>query len=287
MDERIYERRYRRFTTLFVVLLFVFFLIVANLFKLSIVAHNYYAILASTNKTREVLVQPPRGVFFDRDNIPLVINEESKRYGYVRNYLFPEEYAHALGYVGLPGDDNLNDYTCGKSPLSDHYMGKIGLEKYFECRLRGTPGKILYEINARGQKKNALARNNPQQGENTTLSLSTKLQKIARSQFGERKGAVIASNPENGEVYLFYSSPSYNPNIFFDKNVGEKYGILVQNENQPLLNRLTQALYPPGSVIKPFIALAALAEDVITPQTTYEDTGIFKFGGIEFGNWYF
>lgn len=287
MDERIYERRFRRFIILLGVLIFVFCLIIAALFKVSVIAHNYYTTLANTNKTKEVLIQPPRGVFFDRDNTPLVINEENKRYGYIRKYLFPEEYAHVLGYVGLPGNDSLNDHTCGKPPLSEQYMGKTGLEKYFECRVRGIPGKILYEIDARGQKKSSLARNNSQQGENITLSLSTKLQKIARSQFGEKKGAVIASNPENGEIYLFYSSPSFDSNIFFGDKTGEEYNSLVQNKDKPLLNRLTQALYPPGSVIKPFIALAALADGIITSQTTYEDTGIFKFGGIEFGNWYF
>lgn len=287
MDERMYERRFRRFAVLFGFLLLVFLSIAFQLFKVSILTHYYYSTIASANKTKEELVQPPRGVFFDREGNVLVTNKEHKKFGYIRNYLYSEEFAHALGFVGLPEVADLNDYQCGAPPNSNQLVGKHGLEQFFECRIRGIPGKSLYEIDARGQKKRVLARNNPQQGQNITLSLSARLQKTARTLFSGKRGAVIASNPENGEIFLFYSSPSYDTNLFFNTNAPHEYAKILIDEDQPLLNRLSHGLYPPGSVIKPFIALAALEEGIITPQTTYEDTGVFKFGGLEFGNWYF
>jgi len=264
-------------------LILVVFLL--TLFSKSILGHKYYLHLSEKNRTKEIKLIAPRGVFFDRDQVALVSNRQSAKYGFTRNYLYPEATAHLLGYLSLPDDVNLQDYSCGAPPLSNQFMGKIGLEKYFECQLRGRPGKSIVEVNALGERTRELARQEAQQGQNISLSISLALQKKAAAAFAKRRGAAIATNPQTGEVFLYYSSPSFDPNrLVKDRGL---YTQLTQQEDKPLFDRLSSGLYPPGSVIKPLIALGALEEGAIDKTTVYEDNGIFKLGGLEFGNWYY
>jgi len=271
------------FPYLILCLILVIFLL--SLFSKSILGHKYYLHLSERNRTRETKILAPRGVFFDRDQVALVSNQVSEKYGYTRNYLYPEATAHLLGYLSLPDGVNLQDYSCGAPPLSNQFMGKIGLEKYFECQLRGKPGKSIAEVNALGERTRELARQEPQQGQNISLSISLSLQRKANTVFAGRRGAAIATDPQTGEVLLFYSSPSFDLN----RLVKQKglYAELSKREDKPLFNRLSSGLYPPGSVIKPLLALGALEEGAITESTIYEDNGIYKLGGLEFGNWYY
>jgi penicillin-binding protein 2 len=264
-------------------LVFVFF--VFELFKKTIIANKYYKKLSEINRTKEEIILAPRGIFFDRTGKPLVVNITDKKYGLKREYLYPEETAHLLGYMSLPNEINLKDYGCGAPPLSNQFLGKVGLEKYFECLLRGENGKKLYEVNASGEKLRELALIEAKQGNNINLSISLELQQTAHKAFNGQRGAAIATDPTTGEVLLFYSSPSYNTNM-----IGSNHTIfnnLSNHPDKPFFNRLASATYPPGSVIKPFFALGALEEGVVNSKTTFEDTGIFKLGNVEFGNWYF
>ncbi|OGK74968.1 hypothetical protein A2575_03490 [Candidatus Roizmanbacteria bacterium RIFOXYD1_FULL_41_24] len=267
------------------VLLSVFLILLQSLFSKTILGHKYYHSLSETNRVKEEKIIAPRGVFLDRDGRLLVVNDKNELYGYSRRYLYPKATAHLLGYLSLPDEVNLQDYSCGAQPLTNQFIGKTGLEKYFECRLRGQLGKAIYETNALGEKTRELARQEPKEGENIKLTVSLKLQKTALKAFGSLKGAAIASNPKTGEILLFHSSPSYNNNQIVREN--GLYTQLSQDENKPLFNRLALGLYPPGSVVKPLIALGALENGVITPETQYTDNGIFKLGGVEFGNWYY
>lgn len=255
-----------------------------ELIEKTLFAHNYFQTLSQNNLLRKVDVIAPRGVFFDRDGEVLTLNKKDKIHGFVREYLYPKETAHLLGFLSLPNEVNLKDYGCGAPAFNYQYIGKAGLEKYFECRLRGKPGETIYESDARAVKKRQIAVNPAKQGENITLSLSIKLQKQAELAFKNLKGAAVATNPKTGEVLLFSSYPSFDSESFKKPNA---YQALVDDLNKPLYNRLTLGIYPPGSVIKPIIALASLEEKVITSFTTFEDTGVFKFGGVSFGNWYY
>ncbi len=264
-------------------LTFAFF--ITELFKKNILAYKYYQRLSEANRTQEEILPAPRGIFYDRYKEPLVINRKDKKYLLKRSYLYPELTAHLLGYMALPDEVNLKDYSCGAPPLSQQFVGKTGLEKYFECSLRGRYGKILYEVDAMGEKVRELVRGEAEQGRNVDLSISLALQRKAHEAFQGRPGGAIATDPKTGEVLLFYSSPSFDTN-----KLTEEQGLftrLLNDDYKPLFDRLSLGLYPPGSVVKPVIALAALEEGVIRPQTTFEDTGIFKFGGVEFGNWYY
>lgn len=273
--------------TLWTLILTGFFLFFTfELVKKTIFAHRYYKTLAESNKTAEHLVSAPRGVLYDRYGTLLVGNLKNGNKTLTRTYTSPEATAHLLGYMALPTSLDLKDYSCGAPIASSQKVGKTGLEKYFECRLRGKPGSIYYEVDARGKLQRELARNEPREGENVRLSISLPLQETAKNAFGKLRGAAIASVPKTGEVLLFYSSPTYNPDIFVQKD-RSAYQKVVSDPDQPLFNRLTSGVYPPGSTIKPFVALAALEEKMITPDFEVEDTGIFKLGNNEFGNWYY
>ena len=276
---------HQKLIPIYFIILLTFVILALSLISKSIFGHKYYSYLSDTNRTREIKTIAPRGVFFDRENIPLVSNVANKKYGYTRYYLYPMETAHLLGYMSLPDKVNLNDYSCGAPPLSNQFVGKSGLEKYYECLLRGTPGKSIVEINALGKVTRELARQEPKQGQNVHLTLSLVLQQKAAQLLKGKKGTVIATEPQTGRVLLFYSSPSFDNNAI----VKEKglYGLLSGDKNKPLFNRLTLGLYPPGSVIKPLIALGALEEGVINRETEYVDDGEFELGGLKFGNWYY
>jgi penicillin-binding protein 2 len=264
-------------------LFFVFFSF--ELFKKTIIANKYYRKLSETNRTKEEAILAPRGIFFDRNGKPLVVNVANKKHGLKREYLYPEETAHLLGFMSLPNKINLKDYGCGAPPLSNQYLGKTGLERYFECSLAGKNGKKLFEVDASGKKLRELALVEPKQGNNITLSVNLELQKAAYKAFGNKRGAMIATDPTTGEVLLFYSSPSFNTNLISSDSTA--FANFTNHPDKPFFNRLTSAIYPPGYVIKPFFALGALEEGIINSSTVFDDTGIFKLGNVEFGNWYY
>ncbi|MFA6005529.1 MAG: penicillin-binding transpeptidase domain-containing protein [Patescibacteria group bacterium] len=269
-----------------IVLIIVFVLIGYELIKKGFFAYPYFKILSESNKTVEKLIIAPRGVLYDRDGRLLVGNKTISTSAITRTYAYPKATSHLLGYLSLPNDTDLKDYSCGAPALTTQLVGKTGLEKYYECRLRGRTGSVLYEVDAQGKTRGELAQNEPQDGENITLSISLPLQRAAEKAFGKQRGAIIASNPKTGEILLFYSSPTYDPGIFVQKD-GSQYQSVANDPDRPLFNRLTSGTYPPGSTIKPFVAISALEESVITLDTEFEDTGIFKLGGSSFGNWYY
>lgn len=268
------------------VLLVTFLLFIFEFFKTSVLSHSYYLKLSEDNRVKEEVLLAPRGVFYDREGRLLATNQQDEKHGFLRRYLYPQATAHLLGYMGLPSTVNLQDYSCGSPPLPYQMVGTVALEKYYECVLRGKPGKVLYEVNASGEKVAELAKKEPQQGQNIQLSILLRLQEIADRAFQGKKGAAIATDPKTGEVLLFYSAPSFNSNVFLQKDTSA-YKNLVKDETEPLFNRLTLGRYPPGSVVKPIIALAALEEGVISKDSIYEDTGVLELGGVKFGNWYF
>lgn len=272
-------------TTLYGLLCLISVFFIFELVKKTLFGHIYYTELATNNKTKEQLLIAPRGVFFDREGVQLTINKKHSIYGYIRNYVNGAATAHVLGYLGLPGSVQLKDYSCGTPPITYQMVGVSGLERYFECRLRGRVGRALFETDAHGAQVSELARNSAQQGENIHLTLMASLAQAARAEFDNMKGAAIATIPRTGEVLLFYSSPSFDPHALLPESDG--YADILQNSNQPFFNRLALGTYPPGSVVKPLFALAALEKNVITPTTTFEDTGVFKLAGVEFGNWYY
>lgn len=260
-------------------------LLVVELLKKTVFSSNYYQRLSDNNAIRQVEISAPRGVFYDRNNELLTTNTESKRYTFLREYPYHELYAHVIGYVGLPSDKNLKDRMCPVKARSNELVGVYGLERMYECRLRGVPGVRYVMTNAQGQQQVELAVTKPKKGEDIHLTLDTKLQKAAAQALKGKQGAVLATNPTTGEVLVFYSSPAFDPQRII--HTPRAYGEYAADLLQPLFNRVVSGVYPPGSVVKPMYALGALEDGVIDENTIVEDTGVLEVGGTSFGNWYY
>jgi penicillin-binding protein 2 len=201
-----------------------------------------------------------------------------------REYIYGDLGSHLIGYLGKPTPVQLKDPAFKDVP-PDAFIGQWGIEKIFDKQLRGTPGKRVTEVNALGREIKLLQGNPPIKGEDITLSLDINLQKEAEKAFGERAGALVAINPENGEILSMMSKPSFDPNLF-TRGIGyDKWADLTQDKKKPMLNRALQSQYPPGSTFKIVTAIAGLEEGVITPETKVDCRGGISYGRWHFGCW--
>ncbi len=174
----------------------------------------------------------------------------------VRYYPHGKEFAHVLGYVGRINEREAKWLDKANYSATTH-IGKTGIENAYEPLLHGKVGYQQVEINAQGRIIRVLKREPPLPGHDLYLTLDTKLQMKAIEALGERRGAVVAIEPATGAVLAMVSYPSYDPNWFVDGISAEQYRELNDSPDQPLFNRALQGQYPPGSTIKPFLAMAA------------------------------
>ncbi len=195
-----------------------------------------------------------------------------------RYYPHGELFAHVIGYVGRINDKEL------KSIDKDAYagtnlIGKIGVEKYYEDLLHGLPGNESIEADAHGNVLRHLGRKDPIRGNDLFLSLDYGLQTVASEQLAGRRGAIVALDPNTGEILALVSSPSFNPNLFVTGISTKDYSQLRDNLDQPLYNRAVQGTYPPGSTIKPMFGLGGIHYGLIDWQTAIQDHGYFTLPG--------
>jgi penicillin-binding protein 2 len=197
---------------------------------------------------------------------------------FVRSYPHGALLAHALGYVGRLSEKDLKAFTAEQAQnySGTHYMGKIGVERYYEDVLHGKVGYQNVETNARGRVLRVLERNEATPGEDIRLYLDAKLQKVAQDAFGDNRGAAIAIDPKTGGVLALVSTPSFDPNLFVTGISGPVYTALRDSPDMPLYNRTLQGTYPPGSTMKPFYALAGLFYGAVTPSTRVFDPGFYQ-----------
>ncbi len=193
----------------------------------------------------------------------------------VRHYPMGARMAHALGSVRRiteADQQRLNpiDYS------GTNYIGKTGIEKYYEKRLLGKVGYRRVESNARGQIMKELDKKLPVPGIDLTLHVDSRLQDVAIDALAGRRGAVVAIEPSSGGILALVSNPAYDPNMFISGMDEQKFRELRDSTDAPLFNRALQGQYEPGSTLKPFVALAALENNVITADYTIEDPGWFK-----------
>lgn len=184
----------------------------------------------------------------------------------VRNYPDGELVAHAIGYVGALSTADLQRLDAAAYSGTSH-TGKTGVEHFNEDLLHGDVGFRQVVTNALGRQVPAETRGfadagpdseSPSPGEDLYLTLDLDLQRIAAEQLEGRRGAIVAVDPNNGEVLTLYSSPSFDPNAFATGMSPSEYNALQQNPDRPLVNRAVRGSYPPGSTIKPMLSLAAL-----------------------------
>jgi len=268
-----------------------FLIIFIRLFQLTVVKGSYFRQLADGNRIREVIIEPKRGRILDRKGFVLAENTEPnihqpiERINSKRTYFFPEIISHLIGYRKVADKNDLKNDNCLDKLLLGDKVGKKGVEKLFDCDLRGEHGKKLVEVDAQGQYLNTLSILAPVEGKQIQLAVDLDLQKKAYDLIKNKKAAVVALKPKTGEILVMVSSPSFNPQDFEDGSATvEKY---FQDGKKPLFNRAAEASYPAGSIFKTVIATGALEEKKITVNTQFEDTGTIKAGPLTFGNWYF
>ncbi|MCY4044585.1 MAG: penicillin-binding protein 2, partial [Cellvibrionales bacterium] len=183
--------------------------------------------------------------------------------------------AHMLGYVGRINDREQKKLNQTNYSGTNH-IGKIGVEKTYEDVLHGKVGFENVETNASGRVLRVLKRVNPEKGKDIQLHLDVDLQKVAAKALGDKRGAIVALDATNGGVLAAMSTPSYDPNEFVNGISFKDYDALKEDPDIPLFNRVLQAQYPPGSVIKPIMALAGLEKGIITPYSTIDDPGWYQ-----------
>ncbi|MCQ4327080.1 penicillin-binding protein 2 [Stutzerimonas stutzeri] len=204
----------------------------------------------------------------------------------VRHYPQGAHFAHSVGYVGRINEQELKQLD----PVNysgTHHIGKTGIEKFYEDQLHGQVGYEEVETNARGRVLRVLKRTDPIPGKDITLSLDLDLQQAAEQALGGRRGAIVALLPDSGEVVAMVSQPSFDPNLFVTGISFKDYGELRDSIDRPLYNRVLRGLYPPGSTIKPMMAVAGLDAGVITPSSRVFDPGFFQLPNVQhkYRNW--
>lgn len=186
-------------------------------------------------------------------------------------------FSHVIGHLGPISIEEQEDSEKFLYPLS-YWIGKTGVEEFYEEFLRGGIGYKTIEVDAHGKEFRELERIIPEKAKNLYLSLNKNLQSLAREELAGRKGAVVALDPNNGLIKALVSSPDFNPNILNKTETGNVISIL-NDEQSPLFNRAIAGIYPPASIIKPFIGLLGLKEGVIRWDSTIEDPGFFQIEG--------
>ncbi|OGT00729.1 MAG: penicillin-binding protein 2 [Gallionellales bacterium RIFCSPLOWO2_02_FULL_59_110] len=199
-----------------------------------------------------------------------------------RDYPYGEKTAHLIGYVGRINQTDvalLEENDLAANYRGSDYIGKTGLEQSYESELHGTTGVEQVEVDSGGRAVRMLSRTPPVSGNTLVLSIDAKLQEIAFQSFGNYRGALVAIDPNNGEVLAFVSKPGYDPSLFIDGIDTQSWDELNNSPDTPLNNRALRGQYPPGSTIKPFMALAGLHYNTRSPGHTIGDPGYFNLPG--------
>ena len=197
----------------------------------------------------------------------------------VRHYPYNDLAAHVIGYVGRINEEELKELPIAEYRGSTH-IGKLGIESSYENELHGKTGYAEIETNVQARLLNTLKEVNPDPGANLYLTLDIELQKTAYDALDTFNGAVVAIDIKTGGVLVFVSRPGFDPNPFVVGIASDAYQALQSSENQPLYNRALRGLYPPGSTIKPFIALAGLEYHAISPQQRLFCPGYYQIPGV-------
>ncbi|CAM3697065.1 penicillin-binding protein 2 [Pseudomonas wadenswilerensis] len=204
----------------------------------------------------------------------------------VRHYPQGAHFAHSVGYVGRINEKELK--TLDPVNYSGtHHIGKTGIERFYEPELHGQVGYEEVETNARGRVLRVLKRTDPIPGKDIVLSLDIKLQEAAEAALGGRRGAIVALDPNTGEVLAMVSQPSFDPNPFVTGISFKAYADLRDSIDRPLFNRVLRGLYPPGSTIKPAVAIAGLDSGVVTASSRVFDPGYYQLPNYDhkYRNW--
>lgn len=319
------EKSFWRTTFMFVVMIVFFFGLFLRLFHLQVSNGETNRKLADGNRIQIKVIHAPRGVIYDRNGKILAANSPGFRLydqknnkssfltreqaldmevkndpraanlevDTIRKYPRGEEIAHVIGYVGEISEDELKsaDYQGYRS---GDRVGKSGIESYYEKILRGVDGGEIIEVDAQGKRLRTLRTVAPKSGSNIYLTIDADLQQVAFQTLSEaiKKtesccGAVVAQDPNTGEVLSLASYPSFDNNVFSDNQKNDLIADILTNPNSPILNRGIAGTYPPASTFKIISSIAALESGKVSENFTIEDTGQIFLGPFKFTNWFF
>lgn len=278
-----------------VILTVLFGVVIFRLFQLTVVKGDYYRRLSDENRVREVVIEPKRGTILDRNGVVIAHSSDpdfKDRSDFIKTkriYSAADAIGHIVGYRAVADKTDIEQDDC-LNPLGlGDKTGKKGVEKAYDCELRGTRGKKMIELDAHGKEVKVLGLVPPKTGKDIHLALDMNLQRRAYDLLvasASARAAVIATRPTTGEVLAMASAPSYDPQAFED-NDQKKMETYLTSPTHPLFNRATEGTYPPGSIFKLIVAAGALEDKKITESTTILDTGFVKVGPAIYNNWYY
>jgi penicillin-binding protein 2 len=259
-----------------IIFLVVVFVFTGKLWALQIKDGEAFALRSENNRLRHTLVFAERGVVFDRRGTALVwndINPETSEFS-LRKYIEDPGFAHILGYVKYPSKDSSGFY------YSTEFTGIEGIEKNFDHVLAGTNGLKIIETDALGKVTSESVIEPPQAGQDIVLSIDTRVEKRMHEEIsnlahsaGFEGGAGIIIDITDGTILAMTSYPEYSPNVMSQGKDQKAISEFLANKQNPFLNRLTSGVYTPGSIVKPYVALGALSEGVISPTKQILSTG--------------
>lgn len=286
-------------------LIFFFVFLLLRLGYLTVIQGRSFRLQAEQNRVIKERIDAARGTIFDRDGEPLAVDvpycfyqgqekdwEECLKLKssqkeidqhFRRYYPLAETAAHITGHLG---EVSLAEVEEGRYQPGQ-MVGRSGVEEYYQPLLSGKEGYRLVEVNIKGEKIRDVGEVEPRGGSGLRLFVDSRLQKKAFGLLDNRPGAIIASNPKNGEILALASSPSFDPNLFTFRRDEEAITKLLSDPGQPFLNRAISARFPPGSIFKLIVGLAALEEGVIDGETRIEDVGVIQVGDYQYANWYY
>ncbi|MEK9689906.1 MAG: penicillin-binding protein 2 [Burkholderiaceae bacterium] len=206
---------------------------------------------------------------------------------FFRNYPLGATASHLVGYIGRINQreqDEIESWPDEERAnyRGTDYIGKLGIEQFYEKELHGETGIERIETSAGGRAVRILDSRPARPGRTIELTIDAKLQQMTEQLFGDRRGALVAIDPRNGEILAFVSAPTFDPNLFVEGIDVESWRALADSPDKPLLNRAIRGRYPPGSTYKPFMGLAALELGKRSPQATTYDPGYWIFGDNKF-----
>lgn len=255
---------------------FIFCIFIGKVWSLQIDKGEYYFTKSENNRLRNTLVFAKRGIIFDRTGTELAWNVENldEKSFDLRKYIPLDGFSHLLGYLKYPSKDKYGFY------YTDVFDGKDGIEKNFNAVLSGQNGKRIVEVDALGKLQSENIIENPKDGDNIKLSIDAGLQnqifkeiKDLSTRAGFTGGAGVIMDVKTGEILALTSYPEYNSQVLTDGKDKVKINKYLNDSSKPFLNRVIDGLYTPGSTVKPFMAYAALGENIIDQYQNILSTG--------------
>lgn len=205
--------------------------------------------------------------------------------GETRDYPFGQELVHILGYVASVSPQEVEHDDDPLLSLPGMRIGKRGIEKQFDKEIRGRAGASRVEVNAYGRIIRELGKDPGEPGEDVYLTIDRQVQALADQKLGTESAAMVVMDVNNGDIIALSSTPGFDPNWFNVGLSGTQWHDLTTDDHKPLLNKVTSAIYPPGSTFKTAVALAAMESGVATPSYRVTCTGVYTFGGHQFHCW--